>query len=192
MKLCHLAAHAYADGALPEPVLVQLFQKGLEDIDTQRFVGLQEPSTLEEAVRHASAFEAYGAKGSWRKPRSVNSVTERGTDSNLASELADLKLKYEQLQKQLQKPKVGLKPGSCHFCQQPGHWANSCPQRSQNRQYNAPPHNQGPWQQRPSHQGYGQPPTAAAVETQPGVAGSMAPEQPVAPLYPELQNSLNY
>jgi hypothetical protein len=108
MKLRRLAAHAYPDGALPETVLVQLFQKGLEDIDTQRFVGLQEPDTLEEAVRHASAFEAYGAKGSWKKPRSVNSVNERGTDSNLASELADLKLKYEQLQRQLPKPKVGL------------------------------------------------------------------------------------
>ena len=58
-ELRKLAARAYPAEPLPEAVLIQLFIKGLRDVPMERHVNLQDPQTLEGAVKQACAYQAY-------------------------------------------------------------------------------------------------------------------------------------
>ena len=51
---------------------MQLFVRGLNSIETMRYVALEEPATIDEAIQLASGFEAYGESpesGRNRKPK---------------------------------------------------------------------------------------------------------------------------
>ena len=71
-ELRRLARRAYPNGNLPESFLVQLFVRGLSNIDTMRYVALEEPDSIDEAIQLAAAFDAYGDgadSGQNRKPK---------------------------------------------------------------------------------------------------------------------------
>ena len=74
-ELRRLAQRSYPNGELAKIALVQIFIRGLNDSLLEKHVGLQGPTTLQEAVCRACNYEAYNVTdyGS-RKPKATNAV----------------------------------------------------------------------------------------------------------------------
>ena len=77
-----LAREAYPDVSLDERILCGLYIRGLKNTETKRFVHLQGPANLNEAIRLATTFdtfeEASVEKGVLKKPKmeTLNKVTK--------------------------------------------------------------------------------------------------------------------
>ena len=104
-ELQRVATKAYPRGDLSETALVQLFTKGLRSTACERHVNLQAPQTLDAAVRHACAFEAYSPEESGcKKPKpNTQAVAKIATANPLQSQITQLSEKVEQLSQQLTK-----------------------------------------------------------------------------------------
>jgi hypothetical protein len=208
-ELRRLAARAYPTEPLPDAVLTQLFIKGLRDAQMERHVNLQDPQTLDEAVKHACAYMAYSSPVD-RKPKPAAqpvAVVSANKPQNLQSQVVELAEKYDQLLKLVnqQRPKQS---GLCFRCGQPGHIARRCPNQQ-------PPHYTG----RPNlnygnqnavqavsamppsayHFGVGPPPMNGNITT--AATNDGTTQQPDAvrvfnnrpgEWYPETQNHLNW
>ena len=199
-ELQRLATKAYPQGDFPETALVQLFTKGLRSTACERHVNLQAPQTLDAAVRHACAFEAYSAEeSSCKKPKpSTQAVAKIATANPLQAQITQLSEKVEQLAQQLTKPQE--KRVVCYRCRETGHVANRCPNQVWPQQ--PPP---GPWQRptwvnnKTQWQGQGpaprRAPVSAVTETNPAAFPYADPQPEMAgdanSTYPENFNSLN-
>ena len=207
-ELKSMANKAYPQEKLPDAALVQIFISGLNYPAMEAHVGMQCPLNLDEAIRHASNFEAYANKGEGlaRKPKAVNaakvsatSSEELGTFKNgVVQQLDVMKQQFEGVNQKLEQmfqlftakgaPTAGTV--QCFSCKGYGHFASSCPlkQSQQMQQTPADSSPTGPYMHPNAHKRPNQQPyrdyRQASANTQATVAQAAA--------FPEDVNGLNY
>jgi len=135
-KLRRLALRAYPGGEFPESGLVSIFIKGLPSAETSRYVALQAPRSLNEAVRLASVYRAYDSPSPGNtqhrkpKPAIVNTISlPHGTAGKADNRLEAIEKQLEVIMERLQQPPRRQQEVECFACHEKGHYANVCPNR---------------------------------------------------------------
>ncbi len=181
-------------GDFPKTALVETFIKSLNCRSMEAHVGLQAPTALADAIRHACAFVAYSGEvmeGN-RKPKQVNVAKSGGPITpDYGAQMQLLANRLDQLCLQLEKPRGGPTATSeCFSCHGKGHFASSCPLKNQvpppapgpGEPYSHP--NRQPQRAQLSYEQYRQAVNAAATLPQSGAVNLQG--------YPEECNSLNF
>ena len=165
-----LASKAYPNDKLLDAALVQIFIRGLNYPGMEAHVGMQCPLNLEEAIRHASNFEAYAHNldGVGRKPKVVNAAKAGALSSDelgnfktgVVEQLDVVKQQFEGVNRKLEEMyhlfmlKGAHSEGTrCFHCSGYGHFASSCPlkQSQQSQRATVNPSRSGPYRHPNSH-----------------------------------------
>ena len=156
--LRRLASKAYPDKPADEKMLVNLFIKGLRDIDMKRHVYLEKPQNLTEAIHSAVTYEAFDkpARDGNRKPRvTIAPVQGKGLkqlasqnddhpdpgsgggavrQTSISGNESDLAEQVRELKATVAELRAGAarnrrpQHNRCYLCDLPGHIARNCRQ----------------------------------------------------------------
>ena len=162
--LRRLASKAYSDKPADEKMLVNLFIKGLRDVDMKRHVYLEKPQNLTEAIHCAVTYEAFDrpARDGNRRPRVTIAPVQGKELKQLASQNgdhpdpgsgggavrqtsvpsteSDLAEQVRELRETVAELRAGparnRRPqhNRCYICDIPGHIARNCRQNSGSNQ----------------------------------------------------------
>ena len=149
-ELLELADHAYPDAslALCTELARDQFLEGVNVVDEIREkLFMQQPSTLNDALKMTRQLESARRASSIAKaqtpmkpqprPQLCNNVSASTSDmSELKELISAMSKRMDGLEKQLSNSKTGSsrreRHGKCFSCNQQGHFARHCPQRSGN------------------------------------------------------------
>lgn len=162
--LRRLASKAYSDKPADEKMLVNLFIKGLRDVEMKRHVYLEKPQNLTEAIHCAVTYEAFDkpARDGNRKPRvTIAPVQGKGLkqfvsqnddrpdpgsgggavrQTTIPSAESDLAEQVRELRETVAELRAGTgrnrrpQHNRCYICDQAGHIARNCRQNSGSNQ----------------------------------------------------------
>ena len=134
--LQYLAIRAYPGSTIAEPVMIDLFIKGLPDLPLKRHVHSTRPATLSEAITTAVSYQAFDrcqVMPPPYKPHPVKQVAQvasvappSGQNSTNMTVQAGLN-SYGNNRPRPVRPRRDLSTIECFRCHQMGHYSRDCP-----------------------------------------------------------------
>ena len=138
--LQYLAIRAYPGSTIAEPVMIDLFIKGLPDLPLKRHVHSTRPATLSEAITTAVSYQAFDrcqVMPPPYKPHPVKQVAQvasvappSGQNSTNMTVQAGLN-SYGNNSPRPVRPRRDLSTIECFRCHQMGHYSRDCPSNMQ-------------------------------------------------------------
>ncbi len=141
-EIKRMGRKAYPGGN--DEALAASFIRGLNDEDMRKYVQLQMPSSLDEAIEFASIYQTVEGEVSGAKKPIVMAAREERvgeapgvvTQPDWAQQLAEVKTQLDKVMAKLAEkqaaprttPRIPLSEIECFQCRQKGHYANKCPQ----------------------------------------------------------------
>ena len=113
---------------------MQIFVRGLGEENLGRHVALQAPETLNEAIRHACAYNAMPVRtprNEISKPKHVSSVETAQTSvtDRLVTQLAEMCNQQRKIISLLEAKSPKRAEIVCYNCNEKGHMSRGCPRR---------------------------------------------------------------